>query len=65
MPDEFGCVLMLAVTAGAVSVAAMLGVLPVSRRMHGMMASAVFLMHAVMMGMVAVVATGTVCAMGA
>ena len=47
------------------TMASMLVGFAMSRRMHGMMASAVSLMHAVMMGMMAVVVNGTVCAMGA
>lgn len=67
MFDEFRCTLVLPVMRGPVTMTAMPFVMAfaMSRRMHGMMASAVSLMHAVMMGMMAVMVNGTVRAMGA
>ncbi|MYA29153.1 MAG: hypothetical protein F4090_07765 [Nitrospira sp. SB0672_bin_25] len=64
MLDELDGVLMVTAMHGPVAMAAMFVVLPVSRRVHCMMA-AVLPMRAVMMGMMAVMMNGTVCAMGA
>lgn len=65
MFDELDSVLMVTAMHGSVTMAAMSVVLPVSWRMSGMMASAMFLMHAIMMGMMAVMVSGAVAAMGA
>ncbi|MXX10044.1 MAG: hypothetical protein F4142_06885 [Nitrospira sp. SB0675_bin_23] len=67
MLDEFNGVLMVTAMYGSVSMAAMpfVAVLAVSRGVHGMVASAVFFMHSILMGMMAVMMHGAVCAMGA